>query len=1110
MRRRVGQAAVRRLGGWSGRLALVAGVAAGVVPGIPAAAQNPQPSRTIQGSARFATSWLESATLNEEQLVVLTSDRDPRTRQLAVMRIGELDPTDARLTILVRALSDPLASVRNQAAASLMRLDEAATPILVRALSNVSSVQPLEREWRNLRVSDLAFTVLANTKRPDIGALLKAYRAEKPSVNPSANLDELERAAQRAGEASYRPIPVRTQILKALGHIDGRADAELLDVLSGNDEPLAVAAAGLIGRAGTDAEPAVPALTRAIRRQRSGAVRDATASALARIPSSGTVALRGLLEDPNPSARRAAISTYPIRDAALRTAVAQALRDRDAGNRAAALRRVAYFESTDAFSSRDTCQSRTEPLFAQDIPATLLRDLTASTRDSSADVRSAAIQALASIACQRRDVFDTAVTVFDEALTDPDQNVRDAAVRSLAQLVESGFVYAVQGAHVRLLGLLNRASDDNTTHRDVLELLTRVPIPDSARDDALRVLLRRCLEAAVLCGPIAGVIRSKPGWAEATYRALVTQNASSPEFDEQAFELLGLLASDSSFYRATLERLLARPEETVRLRAAILLANQGFTTASVREILEPAALKFTGVASASVSSDAANALALDEIGVERLAALVETTTVPIEVRLALMNDSLARVTSTRTRAADVIIRAATGSIDRRLQWWALWLLPSLEGRDAAVRGALQSALEADESEVRSAALAMWNARGLPPQQAILERMLLDDAPSVRRTALGLLVQVTATVPQREALLRRALNDRDEEVRDRALQLAADVGPGAQVLLSEFVEAGNELTDTFFSSTGRLGVVTDRLAEALERRYGDASDTVRQGIDEIFARLGPMPAGLIDRLYQRLDSNNDVIRNSAAQTLLEMNEDPWSRGGVLAAVLMDAQIHKIITARLAYAIDALYGPFLKLGGVTTATLPVFPWPPPAGYSPTEIPTQLLALNSTSTLGDVHRTLVASLEAASSGFSQGTFGGPPDGFAIVARMERVSPDGTPLPGRARWIKDGRPVLSLIEFLGDLFFERPGNFRVIVFAVTSDVNPGANRRAPLPEPGQGAVGLPPELANQSYANRTILALVYSFARRANVVEPWSNGAPSAREHLLRSGVWSALGRR
>jgi hypothetical protein len=125
------------------------------------------------------------------------------------------------------------------------------------------------------------------------------------------------------------------------------------------------------------------------------------------------------------------------------------------------------------------------------------------------------------------------------------------------------------------------------------------------------------------------------------------------------------------------------------------------------------------------------------------------------------------------------------------------------------------------------------------------------------------------------------------------------------------------------------------------------------------------------------------------------------------------------------------------------------------------------------------------------------------------KRIRLDGTPLPGPARWLKEGSPVFNLIDFLGDLFFEKPGYFRVIVFAVTDETQINQDPAARLPEPGEGAASIPKDLAQLPFQNQEVVALVYSFERKRKAkIAPWSDGAPSALQHLKKAGIFPTLG--
>jgi hypothetical protein len=228
--------------------------------------------------------------------------------------------------------------------------------------------------------------------------------------------------------------------------------------------------------------------------------------------------------------------------------------------------------------------------------------------------------------------------------------------------------------------------------------------------------------------------------------------------------------------------------------------------------------------------------------------------------------------------------------------------------------------------------------------------------------------------------------------------------------------------------------------------------------------------------------------------------------------MEAEVHTLIKKRLGTALDLLY-PSDRIRPVRPASpamplLPEFPWPPPASYSRVAVPHELFATPEKSTLHDVYKTLVGALEAASPGFEHGLFIGPPDGFALVARMERVKRDGTPFPEPVRWMKAGSPKLSLADLLADLFFENPGYFRIIVFAVTNNILPGEDARARVPEPVKGAPTIPPALAVKPFKDQELLALIYAFERgRDAKITPWKDGAPSAKQHLQRAGIWTSL---
>jgi hypothetical protein len=143
--------------------------------------------------------------------------------------------------------------------------------------------------------------------------------------------------------------------------------------------------------------------------------------------------------------------------------------------------------------------------------------------------------------------------------------------------------------------------------------------------------------------------------------------------------------------------------------------------------------------------------------------------------------------------------------------------------------------------------------------------------------------------------------------------------------------------------------------------------------------------------------------------------------------------------------------------------------------------------------------------------GLFSGPPGGFALVARLERIDVTGRPFPGLARWTTDGQPKLDLGDLLGDLFLERPGYFRTVVFVVTDQPVFQADSKARLPDVLEGGQVMPPQLSEMRLDGKYLMALVYSFERRqGESMRAWVEGSPSALHHLRAAGIWQRLSRR
>lgn len=197
-----------------------------------------------------------------------------------------------------------------------------------------------------------------------------------------------------------------------------------------------------------------------------------------------------------------------------------------------------------------------------------------------------------------------------------------------------------------------------------------------------------------------------------------------------------------------------------------------------------------------------------------------------------------------------------------------------------------------------------------------------------------------------------------------------------------------------------------------------------------------------------------------------------------------------------------------GSTTWSRLPRMPWPPPAGYRPPQpIPLSQFGPPGLTT-GSWYERVRGAFQSISPNFETGLFSGPPDGFALVARLERIDEQGSPFPDPARWTSDGQAKLDLGELLRDLFLERPGRFRIVALVVTSQPTFQSDPSARLPELIDGAQVMPKELAAQPLDGKHVLALVYPFERpRGAPMRIWRDGGPSTMQHLQAAGLWQKL---
>lgn len=195
------------------------------------------------------------------------------------------------------------------------------------------------------------------------------------------------------------------------------------------------------------------------------------------------------------------------------------------------------------------------------------------------------------------------------------------------------------------------------------------------------------------------------------------------------------------------------------------------------------------------------------------------------------------------------------------------------------------------------------------------------------------------------------------------------------------------------------------------------------------------------------------------------------------------------------------------------LPRFPWPPPQPSEQTTLPRTRLArvFGPEASLYDVAEHLIGGLNRAA--YSEHSFYAVPDGFALVARLERITDDGRPASDQYRYMPPGGEPFSLSTYLTGLFVAPVGRYRQIVFVVTGQPFVASGRalteRRASDILRQGANILPARYRSIRF-NEThqVTALIYEFVKSGQQpMQQTNSGRLGAVTHLRRSGIYEAV---
>ncbi len=200
------------------------------------------------------------------------------------------------------------------------------------------------------------------------------------------------------------------------------------------------------------------------------------------------------------------------------------------------------------------------------------------------------------------------------------------------------------------------------------------------------------------------------------------------------------------------------------------------------------------------------------------------------------------------------------------------------------------------------------------------------------------------------------------------------------------------------------------------------------------------------------------------------------------------------------------------------LPPFPDPVPRPSVVATVPRGLLfgSDRGPKSLGDVGRRLEAILVKAE--FRQLSYlGYKCFGFAVIADLERIEPDGTPFAGERRFGSSEKVTqFSIADYVARLFYAPPGYYRQIVFLVTPEQK--IEDTGTLPTEGEleavlneGLSALPAAYDDSEFTRRhRVLALIYEFEKaagdtQARMIDP--NGRLEATVHLGKANIYQSL---
>ncbi|MHC2289863.1 HEAT repeat domain-containing protein [Bradyrhizobium barranii] len=1087
--------------------------------------------------AEYLSALVSSRPIEPQLLVRAISGRHANIRRIAALQFGELDPAELNaqhINLLVEAVRDPDSGVAEQAITSLIRLGGKAPAMLLPLIRQTSPLRDFvydsaganSQRKLGITASDLAIAGLIYGSDVNLDALVQAYsdasRVEA-GVADKRPEDRQSRSPLRGFSVEPGTSAYYANALRALLRRSPDAHSELINRLFDSEDlrlrEIAYESAALV----ISQKARITArLTTIVQHSVLAEDRAAAAEALLAQGEAGRSSLIQLALSGNPSVRSAAFA--PLVDGADCSSplLARAMADSDISVRTKTLDSALGYRR----GSKRYLPCLASMVLDPGIDLNLRKRViyTALRPEDDADPASKP---------RTREVEDL-FQILRPVLSDQNSDLYEPTWSLFHDLVRRHGISDTSIAEVardRLRSGLTGHDREVVCTVSALAPTVLLNVP-SLIDELINTLQTKKLDwSARECvdGALSRLDFRLPDLAR-SLEALLSALRSQEYLSDPEVALIEKSVPTDSFARVWNELALSKNGKP-RLEIYRIAASRGLgTDQAITLFSDVLAMKTVGL-DAKPTADAEYDLrynfmpaavrglvAAGERGLEELNKVLRGESGSALGRSVTALE-LTRIDNQATLSLAPALLAAVSDKDPEVRRLVLYALPKFVNNEALLNAIRPRFDDADQNVLFEILHWIMDAPDLAPSplvsltandaQSIVGSIAKHPYPFLREDAPRLMVKLRNRLSSAFVTLslKELLLDADARPRAAAMQAVGDLGDSGASALEE------ALTDRQVSrlfDTLKLGVARVKSTErqklqprllALFKEYPDSAPLL-----EAVGVLSDQDHAIALLMEEALLSDRTDFAKAALSALSDKYFFSSSSQRYLAA-LIDQRIGGYLDPYLGNVLEVIrpyFGPIPF--SARLSTLPEFPWPPPTWSFKEAVPKALIGDDST-LLGEVSNRLAAAIRGVSSDFDYGLFG-IPDGFLLLARLERINQDGSPYPGRLRWNANPIPPSSLDEYLIDLFLSPPGYFRVIAFAVAGDEPMTTQANAVLPSPSKGAKALPDELAKRSFAGYQLFALVYTFERYdgAKMVLNYE-GSPSGLTHLVNSGIWGAL---